>query len=93
MDKTIYSREYGVVLKLIVEKRQESGLTQVELSKKLSINQSTYSKFETGQRRLDVVQLRTICRHLGIGLQEFVAELESRIASRNRRIKPSKRKR
>jgi hypothetical protein len=35
---------------------------------------------EIGQRRLDVIQLRTICRVLGTTLPDFVTRLEERLA-------------
>jgi hypothetical protein len=36
---------------------------------------------EIGQRRLDLIQLRTICRVLGTSLSQFVQRLEERLAS------------
>src|SRR5690242_16046972 len=56
MEKTIYSREYAVVLRLLREAREKTGMTQVELAKKLKLTQSFVSKIERGDRRLDVVQ-------------------------------------
>jgi hypothetical protein len=40
---------------------------------------------ERGEVRLDVIQVRTICRALGTPLPAFVAELEKRLAARERR--------
>ena len=85
MDKTIYTREYSVLLRLLAERREKSALTQTQLAKKLGVTQSTISKFERGDRRLDVIQLRTICSHLGVSLSDFVAELEQRIPKRRSR--------
>lgn len=86
MDKTIYTREYSVLLTLLRSMRMESGVTQIELAKKLGITQSTYSKLERGERRLDVIQLRTIAKLIGVSLIEFVEALELEIR------KPSKTK-
>jgi hypothetical protein len=36
---------------------------------------------EIGERRLDVIQLRTMCRALGTTLLAFVTKLESRLAA------------
>ena len=79
MDKTIYTREYAVLLALLRSMREESGVTQVELAKKLGVNQSTYSKLERGERRLDLIQVRTIGRLIGVSLVDFVKELEKEI--------------
>ncbi|QXI25278.1 helix-turn-helix domain-containing protein [Pseudomonas iranensis] len=51
-------------------------MTQVDCSKALGRPQSFMSDIETGSRRLDVVQLRDLCRVVGIGLGELVEELE-----------------
>jgi transcriptional regulator with XRE-family HTH domain len=59
--------------------REESGMTQVELAKKLGVNQSTVSKLEKGLRRADLIQIRTIGKHLGFSLIEFVEQLEKEI--------------
>ncbi len=34
------------------------------------------SDVESGTRRLDIVQLRDLCKVLGIGLQDLIAEFE-----------------
>ncbi len=80
MEKTIHTREYAVVLRLLRQARQEAGLTQVQLAKKLRLTQSLFSKMERGECRLDIVQLRTICRVLGLSLSEFVERLERELA-------------
>jgi transcriptional regulator with XRE-family HTH domain len=54
------------------EARASPGLTQVQLAKKLKQSQSFVSKIEVGERRLDLVQLRTVCLALGTTLPEFV---------------------
>jgi transcriptional regulator with XRE-family HTH domain len=51
----------------------------VELSKRLKKSQSFVSKVEQGDRRLDVIQLRSICAVFGMTLREFVDRLERRI--------------
>src|ERR1044071_3504475 len=84
MDKSIYTREYGAVLRLLRQARIEAGVTQVELAKKLRQTQSFVSKIEVGDRRLDIIQLRTICLALGISLGEFVSRIEREISKAKR---------
>ena len=76
MEKTIWTREYEVLLRLLREERERAGLTQVELAEKLGQSQSFVSKAERGDRRLDVIQVRTILGVLGAGLTDFVRRLE-----------------
>lgn len=82
MEKSIYTEEYAVMLALLREARVEAGLTQVQLAERLEQSQSFVAKVEGGDRRLDLVQLRTILEVLGKTLPEFVASLEKRLAER-----------
>jgi transcriptional regulator with XRE-family HTH domain len=79
MEKSIYTREYQVLLRLLRETRERAGVTQVELARRLEQTQSYVSKIELGDRRLDLVQLRTILAALGAGLGDFVARFERAI--------------
>jgi transcriptional regulator with XRE-family HTH domain len=88
VEKSIHSRGYAVLLDLLREAREGAGLTQVELATALKRSQSFVSKVERGETRLDVIQLRTICRAVGTGLPEFVARLEDRLARSERRGRP-----
>lgn len=92
MDKTIYTREYAALLRLLRSKRKESGVTQVDLAKKLGMTQSAYSKLERGELRLDIIQLRTISMLIGSNLPEFVAGLEKELRSPTKKKAKSRRK-
>ena len=82
MEKTIYTAEYAQLLQLLREIREQAGITQTDLAERLGHSQSFVTKFERGDRRLDVIQLRTICAALGTDLAAFVAELERRLGKR-----------
>jgi transcriptional regulator with XRE-family HTH domain len=81
MPKTIYRHEYDVLLSLLKKYRKEADLTQVECSKALGRPQSFMSDVETGSRRLDVVQLRDLCKVLGIGLHDLITEFENSLSA------------
>jgi transcriptional regulator with XRE-family HTH domain len=81
MEKSIYTREYALLLRLLKEARESAGITQVQLAKKLKQSQSFVTKMECGDRRIDIVQLRTICRILGTTLVEFVHRLEKELGA------------
>jgi transcriptional regulator with XRE-family HTH domain len=82
MEKTIYTREYAIVLRLLRELREAAGITQVELAKTLGQSQSFISKIERGDRRLDLVQLRILCQAYGTTLPEFVRRFEHQLKPR-----------
>ncbi len=61
---------------LLRQVRLEAGLTQDQLAEKLGRPQSFISKYESGERRLDVLELREVCRAIGISLVDLVARLD-----------------
>lgn len=80
MQKTIYSREQDELLKLLREKRKRAGLTQAQVARTLGRSQSFVSKYEAGQLRLDLVELRSVCHALSTSLPAFIREFEKRTA-------------
>lgn len=58
MKKSIYSKEYEYFTSQLRKARLEAGYTQIEVANKLKKSQSNVSKEESGQVRLDVVQLK-----------------------------------
>jgi transcriptional regulator with XRE-family HTH domain len=84
MEKSVHTQEYAVLLRLLREVRQTARVTQVDLARRLRQTQSFVSKVERGEARIDVIQLRTICRHLGTDLPTFAKRLEERLAKPQR---------
>jgi transcriptional regulator with XRE-family HTH domain len=76
LKKSIYSTHSGILVDLLRTVRQEHKFTQVELAKRLAVPQSRVSKVESGERRMDLVELRAWCEALGIGLPRFVQRFE-----------------
>ena len=65
---------------LLVEARKDTDLTQAELSSRLNRPQSFVSKYERGERRLDVVEFGEVARALGVDPVNFLARLCREIA-------------
>jgi transcriptional regulator with XRE-family HTH domain len=63
-------------LSLLRQMRLDAGLRQADLARKLRQPQSFVSKYESGERRIDILELREICSALGVSLTEFVRRLE-----------------
>jgi transcriptional regulator with XRE-family HTH domain len=64
------------LLTLLREVREERGLRQEDVAESLQHPQSFVSKYESGERRLDLLELREVCRVLGISLVDFVRRFE-----------------
>lgn len=58
MKKTIYSKEHKYLVGQLKKAREEAGLNQNKVAMLLSKTQSYVSKVESGQLRIDVVQLK-----------------------------------
>ena len=76
MEKSIHSGRYAIFLKVLREMRERAGLTQVQLARNIGETQTFVSKCERGERRIDVIELRTFCRAFGVSLSQFVSKLE-----------------
>ena len=62
MNKSIYSKEHKFLVEQLKKAREEIGLDQKKVAKLLSRTQSYISKIESGQRRIDIVQLKKFAR-------------------------------
>ena len=72
MDKSIHSKEYKIVLERMRKARFEAGLTQVQVAKKLGHHQSYVSKIESGERRIDVIELNKFAKLYGKSVNNFL---------------------
>jgi transcriptional regulator with XRE-family HTH domain len=87
MPKTIHRTEHEIFLSILKRHRKEAGLTQVQCSKELGRPQSFMSDVESGSRRLDIVQIRDLCRVIGITLIDLIGEFEKRLSEESH-LKP-----
>lgn len=61
--------------KLLQDKRVSANLTQIEVGEKLGIPQTYISKYERGQKRLDVFEVITICNAIGIDIRDIIDDI------------------
>jgi len=79
VDKTIYSQANKILCSHLRDIRVSLGLRQHDLAALLGEPQSFVSKYESGERRLDTVELYQICLALNISLTEFIQKFEETI--------------
>ncbi|MCA9994452.1 MAG: helix-turn-helix transcriptional regulator [Anaerolineales bacterium] len=70
--KTVYTEEYKLLCNWLVNKRQSAKLTQTELAELLNRPQSYVSKYENGERRLDVLEFIEIAKVLNANPSEII---------------------
>lgn len=75
MEKSIYSEEYQRLCTVLRSLRREVGLTQVQVATALDVPQSFVSKYESGERRLDVIELRHVAQVLGVTVGDVLKRL------------------
>ncbi|MHA3915817.1 helix-turn-helix domain-containing protein [Halovulum sp. GXIMD14793] len=66
MVKTIHSKGQEALCAKLILTRLERGLSQADLAARLSCHQSMVARIESGQRRIDVVELVVLARALEI---------------------------
>lgn len=65
------SADYATFLRRLRAARQQAGLSQSQAARKLARPQSFVSKCETGERRVDVVELKAFARAYGVPMSYF----------------------
>ena len=76
MTKSVFTEKYNKFREMLIERRKEKGLTQVQLAEMLKIPQPDVSRYEKGVRRLDLIEFLNIARTIGFDPHEFIDELE-----------------
>jgi transcriptional regulator with XRE-family HTH domain len=89
MPKSVYTKQYAILLQALIGERKAAGLTQRVLADRLGKPQSFVSKFEHGERRLDVVEFLQITRAIGVDPAAVLTRVER--ATKTARAKTARR--
>lgn len=65
---------------MLIEMRKDAALTQAELAGKLEKPQSFVSKYENGERRLDVMEFLEVSKATGIDPSKAIKKLGKAIS-------------
>jgi transcriptional regulator with XRE-family HTH domain len=75
--KSVFTGRYRRLRELLAAAREEAGLTQAALAVKLSRPQSYVSKYERGERRLDIIEFLDVTKAIGVPPARILRQLES----------------
>lgn len=75
MARGTHDPRYRSLIGALAAARRRCGLTQVELADRLGKRQQYVSKFESYERRLDIVEFVDISRALGLDLHALLKEI------------------
>lgn len=73
--KTPHTPAYQTLLQMLIEARRAAELSQMDVATILGKPQSFVSKYERGERRLDVAEMVTICQLIGLDPHRVIDEL------------------
>jgi transcriptional regulator with XRE-family HTH domain len=67
-----YVHDYRIFVERLRAARLDAGFTQKEVAKRLHLRQPEISKCESGERRVDVIELRDFARVYGKKITDFL---------------------
>jgi DNA-binding XRE family transcriptional regulator len=73
--RSLHSLPYRRLRTLLAQARTEASLTQAQVAEKLKRPQSFVSKYESGERQLDVIEFLGVCRAIGIPPAQVMEQL------------------
>jgi transcriptional regulator with XRE-family HTH domain len=75
MSRTLRSRRHEALVAFLIDRREKAKLTQAELAKKLGRYQSFVARVESGQRRIDIIELLDLAEAIGFDPREALKRL------------------
>lgn len=72
MTNPIHDARYTVFRAMLTEARLAKNMLQSEVANKLNKNQSFVSKYERGERRLDLPEFLDVAQALDINVTDFI---------------------
>ncbi len=76
MQKTLTTQRHKTLIGWLIEYREQAGITQAQLAKRLGEYQSFVARLESGQRRLDVIELLRLAKILGFDALTVLKQLK-----------------
>lgn len=73
MTSSSHSNEYKLLLSRLRQARIKSGFSQSQVADKLGKHQSYISKVESGERRLDVIEVKKIAAIYEVDVSELIS--------------------
>jgi transcriptional regulator with XRE-family HTH domain len=76
MEKSISSQHLRALLDTLRQTREGASLRQLDVAERLGVPQSFISKYESGERRLDLLELEQVCEACGTSLFDFLTRYQ-----------------
>ena len=79
MPRTIRSAGQRALVQILADERKRAGLTQADLASRLKCHQSLIARMESGERRIDVVELIILARSMGVKPEDLTARVATEV--------------
>ncbi len=76
MPKSVHTPAYRLFLRLLSERREERGWSQRELGRRMEAHHTYVNMCESGERQLNIIELRQWCGILDLSFPDFVQQLD-----------------
>lgn len=83
MEKTLFRPEYRILLGLVRQARKDAQITQDTLAARIQTPQSTITKWETGQQRMDLLEFWSYCRGIETNPIELLQRFQDALETEN----------
>ncbi len=90
MFKARYREAYAALRDSMIAERRKAGLKQEDLAAALDVRQSLISDIETGQRRLDIVELCLLASVIGFDPCSLLRTIEQALPADSKRTRPQR---
>jgi len=64
--ESIATKRHQRLIEILIDARKQAGIRQAELARRVGKTQTFVARIEAGQRRIDAVELLTLCEIIGI---------------------------
>ena len=75
MTKSVHTKNYTRFLELLITARKDADVTQDEVARRLNRPQSFVSKYENGERRVDIIEFIEIAKAIGFDPVAFIRKI------------------
>lgn len=75
MARTLGSARHARLIELLIRARETAGLTQAEVAGRLQRHQPFVSNIESGERRIDLIELLDLATIINLDLHQVIDEM------------------
>jgi len=75
VSRVLHSKPYINLRRLLTQARSTAALTQADVAYRMQRPQSFVSKYESGERHLDVIEFVQVCKAIGVSPASVIEQV------------------